>query len=77
MGKKFFISCLAALILTFSIAPVSTAPSPTPVSTTEVAGTARAEETRWYFRTTSDGKNQMRLWSITYSRWLTDWITIN
>ena len=28
MGKKFLSLCLAALILTFSIAPVSAAPSP-------------------------------------------------
>lgn len=77
MVKKVFISCLVALVLTFSIAPASAAPSSSPVGTTEVSGTPRAEETRWYFRTTPDGKNQMRLWSITYSRWLTDWITIN
>ncbi len=77
MGKKFFISCSAALILTFSIAPVSAAPSPTPVSTTEVAGTHGRKKLGGISVTTSDGKNQMRLWSITYSRWLTDWITIN
>jgi len=35
----------------------------------------RAEETIWYFRT-YNGMAQMRLWSITYRRWLTDWIDI-
>lgn len=35
----------------------------------------RIEETRWYFRTV-DGVKQMRLWSITYGKWLTDWITV-
>lgn len=35
----------------------------------------RGEETRWYYRTV-DGVKQMRLWSITYGRWLTDWITV-
>lgn len=35
----------------------------------------RQEETVWYFRTYM-GRNQMRLWSITYGRWLTDWIDI-
>ena len=77
MAKKFLASCLAALVLVFTVAPVSAAPSPSAVSITEGNGTARAEETRWYFRTTADGKNQMRLWSITFGRGLTDWITIN
>lgn len=35
----------------------------------------RAEETIWYYRTI-DGVKQMRLWSLTYGRWLTDWITL-
>lgn len=36
----------------------------------------RAEETVWYYRITSDGLLQRRLWSITYGYWLTDWETI-
>lgn len=36
----------------------------------------RAEETEWYYRITGDGLVQMRLWSITYGYWKTDWITI-
>lgn len=74
--KKFCISCLAVLVLVLSIAPVAVA-SPAPTSVVESNASARAEEVEWYFRTTPDGKNQMRLWSITYARWLTDWITIN
>ena len=35
----------------------------------------RLEETQWYFRETADGLLQMRLWSITYGYWKTDWIT--
>ena len=35
----------------------------------------RAEETRWYFRT-YQGVFQMRLWSLTYGKWLTDWIDV-
>lgn len=35
----------------------------------------RIEETMWYVRTV-DGVKQMRLWSITYGKWLTDWITV-
>lgn len=32
-----------------------------------------AEEVEWCFRK-YEGKWQKRLWSITYGRWLTDWI---
>lgn len=35
----------------------------------------RQEETEWYFRIYL-GRRQMRLWSITYERWLTDWIDV-
>ena len=75
--KKLFASLLVSLTLVFCITPVATA---APISTTTVETrteiSPRAEETRWYFLT-YNGKNQMRLWSITESRWLTDWITIN
>lgn len=36
----------------------------------------RAEETEWYSRITDEGWIQIRLWSITYGYWKTDWITI-
>lgn len=75
--KKLFASCLSVLILVFSVIPVAAASAPAPVSVMEEDPIARAEQTTWVFRTTPDGKNQMRLWSITYGRWLTDWITIN
>ena len=35
----------------------------------------QAEETVWYTRQ-PNGKWQKRLWSITHSRWLTEWIDI-
>ena len=38
-----------------------------------VTGEERAEQTKWYYRT-HDGKLQKRLWSVTYGKWLTDWI---
>lgn len=34
-----------------------------------------AEETRWVTRK-HNGNLEMRLWSITYNKWLTDWIII-
>lgn len=38
--------------------------------------TPQAEQTVWCTRT-HNGKRQKRLWSITYQRWLTDWIDID
>lgn len=44
-------------------------------STSAPSDPTRAEETEWVFRETDDGLLQMRLWSITYGYWKTDWIT--
>ncbi len=34
-----------------------------------------SEEVRWYYRT-NHGVEEMRLWSVTQGRWLTDWIPV-
>ena len=47
-------------------------------STSSVAESAvqpRAEETEWYWRI-NNGNYEKRLWSITYGKWLTDWIYV-
>ena len=35
----------------------------------------QAEETMWVYRV-YNGNREKRLWSITYNKWLTDWIII-
>lgn len=35
----------------------------------------RTEEFMWFYRT-YNGMEQMRLWSLTYGYWVTDWIDI-
>lgn len=40
-----------------------------------VGVTPYSEETKWYYRTV-DGKLQKRLWSLTYKKWLTNWIWV-
>ncbi len=35
----------------------------------------REEEYVWFYRT-YEGRRQKRLWSLTYQRWVTDWIDI-
>ena len=42
--------------------------------TTEEEST-RQEEFMWFYRT-YEGRRQKRLWSLTYQRWVTDWIDI-
>ena len=51
-----------------------------PVADTEVTldkyeEPTREEEYMWFYRT-YNGRRQKRLWSITYGRWVTDWIDI-
>jgi len=79
---KRFISLLLALIMCLSISVVAFADEIIPEEGAGlVAGSVRpgdsprAEETTWFFRN-NNGIMQMRLWSITYRKWLTDWIDI-
>lgn len=37
--------------------------------------TLYSEETKWYYRIVN-GKLQKRLWSLTYKKWLTNWIWV-
>lgn len=80
---KKLLSVLLALILCFSLfsgvfaAADGSAENEKPgFSTSDPGGPMRPEETEWFYRITDDGLVQARLWSHTYNRWLTDWITI-
>lgn len=79
---KRIISVLLAIILSFSFSSVAFADTinadETNASINESAESdtsTRAEETIWYFRIVN-GIKQMRLWSLTYGKWLTPWIDI-
>ena len=79
---KRFISLLLALILCLSLSVTAFADVSAPEDEAELAvasvkpgDSTQAEETCWYFRTVN-GIRQMRQWSITYGKWLTDWIDI-
>lgn len=37
----------------------------------------QAEEIRIYYRVTEDGVREMRIWSLTYGRWLTAWVPVD
>lgn len=72
--KKVIVAFIAALLVVTSITPVSAAAVP-PTAETQDIPSPLAEQTEWYVRI-HNGKLQKRLWSITYSRWLTDWIDV-
>lgn len=75
---KKFVVWLFVLILAFAmnavpvLASVDTCTDFSATSTqTEIS--PQAEETVWAVRYVN-GKRQRRLWSLTYERWLTDWM---
>lgn len=79
---KKLISLLLALVLCLSLtsgivafADGASDDAKPGFSTSDPGGPMRPEETMWYYRETGDGLLQMRLWSITYGYWKTDWIT--
>ena len=73
--KKIIITLCIALMLCINTVPAH-ASGITPVSTVEESGvTPASEETVWRQRI-YNGMLQKRLWSITYGKWLTDWIDV-
>ena len=74
IAKLILISFLICLTLFGTVLMVSASAAYVPdAETSEVQ--PRVEETRWYYKTV-DGVDYMRLWSITYGKWLTDWIPV-
>lgn len=77
---KKLISLILALVLCFSLSATAFAAAvdtpEAPVLNEAEEEPTREEETIWVTRVTDDGLIQARLWSITYGKWLTDWITI-
>ncbi len=79
---KRFISFFLALVMCISLSTAAFADGRIPengarfsADSVDSVESTRAEETIWYFRTIN-GIRQMRLWSLTYRKWLTDWIDI-
>ena len=77
---KKLISLILALVLCFSLSATALAAAidepEAPVLNEAEEEPTREEETIWVTRVTDDGLIQARLWSITYRKWKTDWITI-
>lgn len=74
--RKRILTTVAALLCAFSLFSTGVAPAmaaTVPAGETQVE--PRAEEVRWYYRI-RDGVKEMRLWSLTYQYWKTDWIPV-
>lgn len=79
---KRILSLLLALVISLSAAAPAFADSLEAPDGSDVeiiavkpSDSTRAEETCWYYRVYY-GMVQMRKWSITYRKWLTDWIDV-
>ncbi len=71
--KKMFLVAMIIMLLSLNVLPVYAAANTAVPSAISEDGVAPAsEETVWCTRV-YNGKVQMRLWSVTYGKWLTEW----
>lgn len=72
--KKYILTTVATLLCTLVLFSMSIAPAQAYAPPDDEGGAITyAETVRWYFRM-NNGVKEMRLWSITDGRWLTDWV---
>ncbi len=74
--KKRVLTLLMASLCALTLMTSTMAPVMASAYSGEGTGIeTRAEQFRWYYRT-HDGEKQMRLWSVTYGVWRTDWVPV-
>lgn len=76
--RKMIVALLLVLSMVCSFAGALAAEVTAPLAPAQAEDggiSPHAEETTWYTRV-YNGMLQKRLWSITYERWLTDWIDV-
>ena len=74
--KKTFLTAIIIALLSFNVLPVCASGNVIdPTVASEEIVTPASEETVWYNRI-YNGMLQKRLWSLTYQKWLTDWIDV-
>lgn len=76
--KKTILALLLALLMatgSISVLAAEAAIPAQPMQAEDGGISPQAEETVWCVRV-YEGRRQKRLWSITYERWLTDWIDL-
>lgn len=73
MKKRFLTFFLALMCMaTLFVAPAHAYALPSG----EDEAITYSDTVRWYYRM-NNGVMEMRLWSITQGRWLTDWVPVN
>lgn len=72
--KKHIVTAFLALICIFSLLAVPVQAYAPPSDDSGIS--TCAEVVRWYYRM-NNGVEEMRLWSVTYQKWLTDWVPVN
>lgn len=73
--KQRIFTAIAVLLCALTLFSAGIAPAMAYTPLGEGDAVVQAEEVRWYYRN-HKGEDQMRLWSITYGYWLTDWIPV-
>lgn len=74
--KKRVLTLLMASLCALTLVSSALAPvMASPYTGEETSIETRAEQVRWYYRT-NHGVEEMRLWSVTYGVWKTDWIPV-
>lgn len=74
--KQRVLSVVAALLCTVTLFFGGIAPAYAYAPPSDEGGVStQAEEVRIYYRT-RDGVDEMRLWSVTRMRWLSDWVPV-
>ena len=68
--KKLSLLIVALALCIGTVTPALAVAVPSHASSSEIS--TRAEQTEWKYRYIN-GHTEKRLWSLTYSRWLTDW----
>lgn len=74
--KQRVLTSIVALVCVFALFATGIAPAYAYAPPSDEGGiSTQSEEVCWYFRM-NHGVKEMRLWSITNGRWLTDWIPV-
>lgn len=74
--KRRILTAIAALacVITLFSAGIAPAMAYAPPSG-EGDASIQSEQVRWFYRK-NNGVDEMRLWSITYAYWRTDWVPV-
>ncbi len=73
--KKRILTAVVAMCCALTLCSAGVAPAMASSLPSASNAITRAEEFRWYYRN-NNGVEEMRLWSLTYQYWVTDWVPV-